>query len=152
MPIQCQQQPRQVHGIRWEGMSAACLPALTECLPSSAGSERQTHVWDCITQQWPFVHADRARALWRVASCDDLACTTFVLPAVHDGTMPFSSGAVSYKSSTTESSTICGLEEATISCGVTAAAAGNDSRGEHWQSSANQMPATQNRLMCHAPG
>lgn len=38
--------------------------------------------------------------------------------------MPFSSGAVSYKSSTTESSTIDGLEEATISCGVTAAAAG----------------------------
>jgi hypothetical protein len=54
-----------------------------------------------------------------------------LLPAVHDGTMPFSSGAVSYKSSTTESSTIDGLEEATISCGVTAAAAaGNGSRGE----------------------
>jgi hypothetical protein len=38
--------------------------------------------------------------------------------------MPFSSGAVSYKSSATESSTIDGLEEATISCGVTAAAPG----------------------------
>jgi hypothetical protein len=54
-----------------------------------------------------------------------------VLLPVHDGTMPFSSGAVSYKSSTTESSTIDGLEEATISCGVTAAgAAGNASKGE----------------------
>jgi hypothetical protein len=42
--------------------------------------------------------------------------------------MPFSSGAVSYKSSTTESSTGGGLEEATISCGVTAAAA--EGRGE----------------------
>lgn len=59
-------------------------------------------------------------------------CTArVVLLPVHDGTMPFSSGAVSYKSSTTESSTIDGLEEATISCGVTAAgAAGSAGKGE----------------------
>lgn len=44
-----------------------------------------------------------------------------VVLTVHDGTMPFSSGAVSYKSSTTEGSTMDGLEEATISCGVAAA-------------------------------
>jgi len=50
-----------------------------------------------------------------------LSASLLVVLAVHDGTMPFSSGAVSFKSSTTESSTMDGLEEATISCGAAAA-------------------------------
>eukprot|EP00878_Enallax_costatus_P046889 GHUV01057204.1.p1 GENE.GHUV01057204.1~~GHUV01057204.1.p1 ORF type:complete len:670 (+),score=222.28 GHUV01057204.1:746-2755(+) len=44
--------------------------------------------------------------------------------SVHDGTLPFSSGAVSYKSSTTESSSVGGVEEDTISCQAAGAAQG----------------------------
>lgn len=71
--------------------------------------------------------------------------------------MPFSSGAVSYKSSTTESSTGGGLEEATISCGVTAAAA--EGRGElavHepkvnlLQKPFQSNPAVMQQLVCNA--
>lgn len=84
----------------------------------------------CVSSQWlPAVqclHGVRVAAEPVVLQATSVALLLpgLLPPAGHDGTMPFSSGAVSYKSSTTESSTIDGLEEATISCGVTAAGTG----------------------------
>jgi hypothetical protein len=60
---------------------------------------------------------------------NNMICTT---AAAHDGTLSFSAGAASYKSSTTESSGMEGTEEDTISCKAASSSAGhaNSSKGE----------------------